>query len=225
MDFHWYWYRILKFWYRDNPTRDHRRPASPGISPSKSAQVATPVAVNNVLSCSLVWMEINGQLWAIFMDGEWIGGQGCEVLLLLPGALDVVRNGKPHLACHRTAWQLQIGLFVLISVVSHVLRLTSSHLGHIAQGYYRRFFIYVSGLVPCNYCEILLSVFVSCSQNRMMWKNEDSFLLGNLSLGAWGEGGFEKEKRGLFVCSCRFCKISNRQIMWLSNALCHLKLQ
>ncbi len=20
VDFHWYWYRILKFWYRDNPT-------------------------------------------------------------------------------------------------------------------------------------------------------------------------------------------------------------
>ncbi len=61
---------------------DHRRPASPGISPSKPAQVQTPVTVNNeedimhVLSCSLVWMEINGQLWAIFMDCEWIGGQG-----------------------------------------------------------------------------------------------------------------------------------------------------
>ncbi len=23
MDFHWYWYRILKFWYRDNPTPGH----------------------------------------------------------------------------------------------------------------------------------------------------------------------------------------------------------
>ncbi len=22
VDFHWYWYRILKFWYRDNPTED-----------------------------------------------------------------------------------------------------------------------------------------------------------------------------------------------------------
>lgn len=58
-------------------------------------------------------------------------------MVLLPGALDVVKNGKPHLAYYRTAWQLQIGLCVLISVVSDVSRLMLSHLGHIAQGYYR----------------------------------------------------------------------------------------
>ncbi len=23
VDFHWYWYRILKFWYRDNPSTKH----------------------------------------------------------------------------------------------------------------------------------------------------------------------------------------------------------
>ncbi len=23
VDFHWYWYRILKFWYRDNPNWNH----------------------------------------------------------------------------------------------------------------------------------------------------------------------------------------------------------
>lgn len=93
----------------------------------------------------------------------------CEVLLLLPGALEVVKNGKPHLAYYGTAWQLQIGLCVLISVVSDVLRLALSHLGHIAQGYYRWFFIYVSGLVLplCNYREIAeLSVSVSCSQSQ-----------------------------------------------------------
>ncbi|KAK2874284.1 hypothetical protein Q8A67_021437 [Cirrhinus molitorella] len=39
---------------------DHRQPASPGISPSKSAQVETPVTINNeenmphASSCSLV---------------------------------------------------------------------------------------------------------------------------------------------------------------------------
>ncbi len=153
--------------------------------------------------------------------GWWMDWRSrCEVLLLLPGALDVVRNGKPHLACHRTAWQLQIGLFVLISVVSHVLRLTLSHLGHIAQGYYRRFFIYVSGLVPCNYCEILLSVFVSCSQNRMMWKKWRLIPVGKPEPRGLRGGRFrEREERTVCVLKCHFCKISNRQIMCLSNTV------
>lgn len=38
------------------------------------------------------------------------------------------------------------------------------------------------------------------SHKRMMWKNEDSFLSGNLSLRAWGEGGFEREREERTVC-------------------------
>lgn len=92
-------------------------------------------------ACLVLFPCVNGNKWTIMshLYGLWMDWRSrCEVLLLLPGALDVVRNGKPHLARDRTAWQLQIGLFVLISVVSHVLRLTLSHLGHTAQGYYRR---------------------------------------------------------------------------------------
>ncbi len=95
-------------------------------------------------ACLVLFPCVNGNKWTIMshLYGLWMDWRSrCEVLLLLPGALDVVRNGKPHLACNRTAWQLQIGLFVLISVVSHVLRLTLSHLGHIAKGYYRRLFM------------------------------------------------------------------------------------
>lgn len=60
------------------------------------------------------------------------------------------------------------------------------------------FFIYVDGRVqpPYNYQKTVLSVSVSFKQpqNRMMWKYEDSFLLGNPSLGARGEGGVGKTK-------------------------------
>ncbi len=60
VDFHWYWYRIQKFWYRDNPSLYHIMIPTYGLSLLKNQQTW---CVNTECNCYVV---LDVQLYYIF---------------------------------------------------------------------------------------------------------------------------------------------------------------